>query len=93
LEQVRSLAEASNATVQVVPFDGGAHPCHGVAFTIISLIEGRPGIVYSEGLTGSDYLGREHVRVYTHAYDALRAAALSPQKTLDVLARRIEDLA
>lgn len=92
LEQVKALAESPNATVQVVPFDGGAHSCHGAAFTIISLIEGRPGIVYSEGLTGSDYLGREHVRVYSLAYDNLRAAALSPKKTLDVLARRIEDL-
>lgn len=93
LEQVKTLAEAPNVTVQVVPFDGGAHPCHGIAFTIISLAEGRPGIVYSEGLTGSDYLGREHVRVYSLAYDTLRAAALSPQTTLDVLARRIEELA
>ncbi|MGH3586186.1 MAG: helix-turn-helix domain-containing protein [Pseudonocardia sp.] len=93
LEQVKALAEAPNATVQVVPFDGGAHPCHGIAFTIISLTEGRPGIVYSEGLTGSDYLGREHVRVYTIAFDTLRAAALSPQKTLEVLTQRIEDMA
>jgi transcriptional regulator with XRE-family HTH domain len=92
LEQVSTLAEAPNITVQLVPFDGGAHPCHGTAFTIISLIEGRPGIVYSEGLTGSDYLGREHVRVYNLAYDNLRAAALSPQATLDVLTRRIENL-
>lgn len=93
LAQVRTLAEAPNITVQVVPFDGGAHPCHGTAFTIISLVEGRPGIVYSEGLTGSDYLGREHVRVYSLAFDNLRAAALSPQKTLDLLTRRIDDLA
>ncbi|MGH2385663.1 MAG: helix-turn-helix domain-containing protein [Candidatus Limnocylindria bacterium] len=93
LEQVRSLAQAPNITFQVVPFDGGAHSCHGVSFTIISLAEGQPGIVYSEGLTGSDYLGREHVRVYNLAYDNLRAAALSPQATFEVLAQRIDALA
>lgn len=93
LEHVRDLAGSPNSTVQVVPFDGGAHTCHGVAFTIINLAEGRPGIIYSEGLTGSDYLGREHVRVYTLAFDTLRAAAMSPQKTLDVLTRRIDELA
>ncbi|MGJ7905383.1 helix-turn-helix domain-containing protein [Actinopolyspora sp. H202] len=92
LEQMRSLAETPNTTVQIIPFDGGAHACHGTAFTIITLLEGRPGIVYSEGLTGSDYLGREHVRVYNLAYDNLRAAALSPQKTLEAINRRIEEL-
>jgi hypothetical protein len=92
LEQVRTIADAPNVTVQVMPFDGGAYPCHGISFTIITLIEGRPGIVYNEALTGSDYLGREHVRVYTLAYDNLRAAALSPQRTMELLDRRIEDL-
>ncbi|WP_165912822.1 helix-turn-helix domain-containing protein [Tamaricihabitans halophyticus] len=92
LEHVRSLATAANVTLQVMPYDGGAHSCHGTPFTIISLIEGRPGIVYTEGLTGSDYLGGEHVRVYNLAYDNLRAAALSPDKTLALINRRIKEL-
>ncbi|ASU81278.1 hypothetical protein CDG81_19200 [Actinopolyspora erythraea] len=92
LEQVRQFAESPNATVQMVPFDGGAHTCHGTSFTIITLLEGKPSIVYTEGLTGSDYLGREHVRVYNLAYDNLRAVALSPQKTLEAIERRIGEL-
>ncbi|MDV6011201.1 helix-turn-helix transcriptional regulator [Haloechinothrix sp. LS1_15] len=92
LEHVRALAGEPNVTVQVVPFDGGAYPSHGVCFTIVTLLEGRPGIVYIEALTGSDYLGREHVRVYDLAYDTLRAAALSPQRTLELLDRRIKEL-
>ncbi len=92
LERIRTLAETPNSTVQVLPFDGGAHACHGTSFTIITLLEGKPSIVYTEGLTGSDYLGREHVRVYNLAYDNLRAAALSPQKTIEALDRRIGEL-
>jgi uncharacterized protein DUF5753/helix-turn-helix protein len=92
LERVRELAELPNVSIQVVPFDGGAHASHGVSFSIVNLIEGRPGIVYLGGLTGSDYLGREHVRVYNLAFDNLRVAALSQQRTIDLIDRRISEL-
>jgi hypothetical protein len=92
LERVRELAELENVSVQVFPFDGGAHSSHGVSFSIINLIEGREGLVYVEGLTDSDYLGGEHVRVYDLAFNHLRAAALSPQRTMDMITRRINEL-
>lgn len=92
LEHVRDLAKRPNVIVQVVPFDGGAHPSHGISFSIVNLFEGRPGIVYLGGLTGSDYLGREHVRVYNLAFDQLRTAALSKQRTMNMINRRIAEL-
>lgn len=92
LEKVRKLAVLQNVTVQVIPFDAGAHACHGMSFTIVNLIEGRPGIVYVGGLTASDYLGQEHERVYVLAYDKLRVAALSEHKTIGLLDRRIAEL-
>lgn len=92
LERVGELASLPNVNVQVIPYDGGAHSSHGVSFSIVNLIEGRPGVVYLGGLTGSDYLGGEHVRVYNLAFDNLRAAALSPQRTMELIHRRIEKL-
>lgn len=92
LEHILKLAESPRVRVQVLPFDAGAHSSHGVAYTIVTLIEGRPGLVYVEGLTGSDYLGREHVHVYTLAYDNLRAAALSPEATIALVRRRVAEL-
>jgi transcriptional regulator with XRE-family HTH domain len=92
LEQVRELAELPGLSVQVLPFDVGAHPAHGVSFSIVTLIEGRAGTVYVEGLTTSDYLGREHVRAYELAFDHLRADALSPHDTIALLDRRIAEL-
>lgn len=92
LQKVRELAELPNVTVQVVPFDGGAHSSHGVAFTIVNLFENKPGLVYVESLTGSDYLGREHTRAYNLAYDKLRVAALSERRTTELLGRRIAEL-
>lgn len=92
LEKVRRLATLPNVTVQVIPFDGGAHPAHGAPFTIVNLIEGKPGIVYVENLTGSDYLGQEHTRAYNLAYDKLQVAALSERATIELLDRRIDEL-
>ncbi|MFE9747844.1 helix-turn-helix domain-containing protein [Saccharothrix saharensis] len=93
LQEVRDLAKSPNICVQVVPFDAGAHASHGVLFTIVTLIPDRPGVVYVEGLTAADYLGREHVRTYNLAFDSLRANALSEQRTVEKINRRIRELA
>jgi transcriptional regulator with XRE-family HTH domain len=92
LEQMRTLAKLPHVSIQVVPFDSGAHPSHGVAFTMVTLIEGRPGVVYVEGLTASDYLGREHVRVYDLVFENLRAHTLSQHKTIERINLRIKEL-
>jgi hypothetical protein len=92
LEQIRDLAELENVSVQVMPFGTGAHASHGVSFSIVNLMEGRAGLVYVAGLTTSDYLGREHVRVYDLVFDKLRADALSPQGTIELINRRIAEL-
>ncbi|SFA78763.1 Helix-turn-helix domain-containing protein [Amycolatopsis marina] len=92
LEKVRKLAERPNVTVQVIPFDAGAHACHGTSFTIVNLMEGRPGIVYVGGLTASDYLGQEHERAYNLTYDKLRVTALSERGTIELIDRRIAEL-
>ncbi|MFC4080889.1 helix-turn-helix domain-containing protein [Amycolatopsis samaneae] len=92
LEHIKELAKLPHVCVQVIPFDGGAHASHGTTFTIVTLLEGRPGIVYVEGLTASDYLGREHFRVYNLAFENLRANTLSQQRTLERINRRIKEL-
>ncbi|HWE91805.1 MAG TPA: helix-turn-helix transcriptional regulator [Pseudonocardiaceae bacterium] len=92
LRRVRELADLPNVTIQVLRFADGAHAAHGVSFVIIDLREHRPGIVYVETLTGSDYLGREHTRVYNLAHDTLRVRAASDQTTMRMLDERIAEL-
>jgi transposase-like protein len=92
LEHVRDMAMVPHINVQVLPFSGGAHSAHGVPFTIVTLVAGRPGIVYLEFLDRSEYVGGDAVRVYARAFDELRSDALSPQATLDMLNRRIDQL-
>jgi transcriptional regulator with XRE-family HTH domain len=92
LELVLELAELPNVDIQVIPFDAGAHAADETSFSIINVIDGLPGIVLVGHLSGADYLGGEHVRVYNVVFDSLRASALSPERTMEVIARRIEEL-
>jgi hypothetical protein len=92
LEQIRELAQLPHVTVQIIPFSGGAHASHGVAFTMVRLFDDRPDVTYTEAHTGSDYLGKEGSRVYSIVFDTLRASAMSCQDTINLLTRRIKEL-
>ncbi|MCP2169187.1 hypothetical protein LX83_006071 [Goodfellowiella coeruleoviolacea] len=92
LELIYELASLPHVTIQVIPFSAGAHASHGVSFTILNFTEHRLGIVYNEGLTGSDYLSREHTRIYSLAFNSLCSAAATPETTMELVARRIADL-
>lgn len=92
LELVRDLAVLPNVEIQVIPNDAGAHASDNISFSIINIVEGLPGIVYVGHLSGADYLGGEHVRTYNVVFDSLRATALSPERTIDLINRRINEL-
>ncbi len=92
LEAIRELSKLHHVSVRIIPYKAEAHASHGVAFTILTMVPGRPGIAYVEGLTAADYLGREHVRVYNLAFDSLSGITLSEQRTVEKINRRIREL-
>jgi transcriptional regulator with XRE-family HTH domain len=88
--QLMHLAEASlwpNVTLQVLPFCSGPHPSLNGPFTIIEFPERfDPDVVYAEGVHGHAYLERERdVRSCAEAFDLLRAAALSPADSTELI--------
>jgi transcriptional regulator with XRE-family HTH domain len=91
LVQIVELSRLPNINVQVIPFKHGEHSSHGTSFSIVTPVEGK-SLVYEEGLSGSDYLGGTHVRIYTLAFDNLRADALSLERTIELINRRISEL-
>ncbi|MFI7382981.1 helix-turn-helix domain-containing protein [Streptomyces sp. NPDC049813] len=92
LEHLLHAARLPATTLQVLPFDSGTRPVPG-SFTILGFPDQEdPDIVYKDGITDAVYLEEEHhVREYTRAFDALRAAALSPQRSLQLIKNIIKE--
>ncbi|MGA5374921.1 helix-turn-helix domain-containing protein [Streptomyces griseoincarnatus] len=82
LEKVLEAADLPSVTLQVLPFDSGTYPATG-SFTMLGFPAPEdPDLVYRDGITDAVYMeGEHHVREYTRAFDGLRAAALSPQRS------------
>ncbi|MCX5246275.1 MULTISPECIES: helix-turn-helix domain-containing protein [unclassified Streptomyces] len=86
LERALETAELPSVTLQVLPFDSGTYPATG-SFTMLGFPDQEdPDLVYRDGITDAVYLeGEHHVREYTRAFDGLRAAALSPQRSTQLI--------
>jgi transcriptional regulator with XRE-family HTH domain len=90
------LAEAGRpgVTLQVLPFVSGAHAAHGGPFSILEFPDRSDSeVVYVESVAGILYLEKDReVRVRAESFDRLRAAALSPSASADLIAQAARDL-
>ncbi len=89
--QLRKLAEVAGrgqVTLQVLPLCAAAHAYPVTPFTILDLADpADPPAVYTEHLTGSLLLDDPaEVRAYTAVFERLRAEALGPGPSLDLIA-------
>ncbi|WP_432055164.1 helix-turn-helix domain-containing protein [Streptomyces sp. bgisy022] len=94
LERVLDAMALPSVTLQVLPFDSGTYPVTG-SFTMLGFPAPEdPDLVYRDGITDAVYLeGEHHVREYTRAFDGLRAAALSPQRSARLVASVVKEYA
>ncbi|MFG3005726.1 helix-turn-helix domain-containing protein [Streptomyces calvus] len=94
LERVLDAATLPSVTLQVLPFDSGTYPATG-SFTMLGFPAPEdPDLVYRDGITDAVYLeGEHHVREYTRAFDGLRAAALSPQRSARLIGSVLKEYA
>lgn len=89
--QLTRLIEADsrpNVTVQVIPFQAGAHPGMDGSFVVLEF-ESAPEqtVVYTESAAGGLFLEQDaEVRRYMLMFEHLRAAALRPEASADLLA-------
>ena len=89
--QLRKLAEVAGhgqVTLQVLPASAAAHVQAVSPFTILDFADpADPPVVYTEHLTGSLVLDNPgEVRAYTAVFERLRAEALAPGPSLDLIA-------
>jgi transcriptional regulator with XRE-family HTH domain len=88
--QLRHLLEVTgrpHVTFQVLPWAAGAHPGMHGAFAVLDFPDaGDSDLVYLERLAGAMYLEKDaEVRTYTEMFERLRAAALDPAASRELL--------
>ena len=91
LERIVELCQLPHVTVQVVPFEVGAHPGLAGHYAILEFADtADSSVVYIEGVTSDLYLEKaQDVQKYTVMYEHLRAQALNVDQSL----RLIQDVA
>lgn len=87
LRRLLELAALPHVTIQVVPFGTGAHPGMEGPFLILGFPEqADPDVVYVDSTTSGAYLEMPaDVRRYALMFDHLRAAALKPDDSVDLI--------
>ncbi len=88
LGRILQLVREDKVTVQVIPFDAGAHASEDSNFALLEF--GNPSIpdlVFVEGLVSHLYHERrDELQRYREALEYLRDAALSPRASVDRIA-------
>jgi transcriptional regulator with XRE-family HTH domain len=93
LDRLVEAADLASVTLQVLPFSAGAHPGLDGAFTILGF-PGDPDVVYVHYYTGTVYLEKpDDTGAYSLMFDHLRAQALAPGASRDIVVRARDDLA
>jgi transcriptional regulator with XRE-family HTH domain len=88
LRQLIELSKLANVTIQVIPYDAGAHPALDSTFNILEFNGSVPDIVYVEGLVGWIYLERsEDLSRYLQVFDILSQMSLTPERSIDLIAK------
>jgi len=85
-EQLAHLVDLSHlphVTVQVLPFEAGAHPGLSGQFAVLEFTDSTDAtVVYLEGVNSDLYLEKDtDVQAYSVMYEHLRAQALSAEQT------------
>ncbi|MCX3059037.1 helix-turn-helix domain-containing protein [Streptomyces beihaiensis] len=83
LEHLASVSEQPHVTVQVLPFDMGAHPGLTGQYAILEFPDAADSsVVYIEGVTSDLYLEKTpDVQKYSVMYEHLRAQALNAEQS------------
>jgi transcriptional regulator with XRE-family HTH domain len=94
LRHLLEMGERPGMTVQILPFACGAHAGHGGAFSILEFPNRSDAeVAYVESVAGYIYLEKDReVRARAEAFDRLRAAALAPGASADLIEQVAREL-
>src|SRR3984885_3565232 len=94
LEHLVQASRWSNVTLQILSFESGAHAGLTGPFAILEFPErGDSDVAYTESVGGMIYLEKEReVRTCAEAFDRMRATALSPAASGELIQQVREEL-
>lgn len=94
LDHIRKMAELPVVTLQVIPFNAGAHPGMSGEFVILRFEEPvGADVVYIESMAGDLFLETPaDVTRYTMMFEHLRALALSPDDSVTHIRQIVEGM-
>ncbi|MCW5254527.1 MULTISPECIES: helix-turn-helix domain-containing protein [unclassified Streptomyces] len=95
LEYVAEMSQLPHITVQVLPFDVGAHPGVNGQYSILEFADtADSSVVYIEGVTSDLYLEKaQDVQKYTVMYEHLRAQALNVEQSRRLIEQMAKEYA
>jgi transcriptional regulator with XRE-family HTH domain len=87
LERLAALGEEPHVTVQLLPFDAGAHASMDSSFVLFEFSDALPGgIVYAEIATGAIYMERpDEIGTYSEIFERLMATSVRPERSCEWL--------
>jgi transcriptional regulator with XRE-family HTH domain len=96
LDQLKKLIEAArlpNVTLQILPFAAGAHAGMDGSFVILEFEEeGDADVVFIDNATGGLFLEKaEELRKYISIFDTVRATALPPEESIEMIEMLVEE--
>jgi transcriptional regulator with XRE-family HTH domain len=94
LKHILDLAQAPNVTLQIAPFTAGAYPGAVHPFSVIRFPQAAdPDLVYTEDWGGGAFVEGDDARRYHDVFNHLRAAAMSPLDSLQMIQRNLDSAA
>lgn len=95
-DQLRHLIAAArrpNVTIQILPFAAGEHAGMDGTFAILEFEEeGDADVVFIDNATGGLFLEKaEELRKYISIFDTVRAAALPPEESYELIEMLVEE--
>jgi transcriptional regulator with XRE-family HTH domain len=96
IDQLNQLIEAArlpNVTLQILPFEAGAHAGMDGTFAILEFEEEQDAdVVFTENATGGLFLEKiEELRKYTTIFETVRATALPPEESIEMIEMLVEE--
>jgi transcriptional regulator with XRE-family HTH domain len=88
LGRITEVAKRDDVTIQILPFEVGAHPALESDFIILEFSSQAANTVYVEGLAGQIYLDRpQDVDRYLQVFERLRSVADSSKDSIARIAK------